>query len=883
MRKVMMGRFVRKEHKTKATPVLGPPDNTVLLELIRFQLEIPEAIDTLTREALLQVISLQNGQNKKFMVVPLELLCTVSSSHFSDKKSYMRWAKRQLNLLQEGLLFHPHVRLDGATRLVADMKALVSQFESSESLNHQKDILKGLRDVVTYLASRPSRGENSGESCHWVDGYHLNVSLYKHLLQACLDSNKDGELLEEVDSIQEMLKSTRRSLGITQTMHSVVYSGVLFQQFMATGADSPLQEALVQLRNIPFEGQRSSEEQTHLNSLCTLVQTSEGPRSLSLLHTFLTPIKLWIDQQLKDYHRYFPQGGSGRMESLLPTAMTVWQLLLSEDERNEQGLKSVDEKGPAQICEEYIRSSLSTAFRQLAELGERRPEANDKHPLALLANDVGSLIRKEVDSFSPILKHWNRLSVAIAASHLHRLFGSQLKPFLAEVNVLTDDARQVLPSADRLETYLLNLMTDLQDEEGEAVALLRSRIEPYEVTEATGNMAMRWVNTQVGMIQEWTERSITAEKWEPASQTKRYGHSVVDVFRIIEETLEHFFDLGIPLRINLLRALTNGIDNCAQLYINRVLTLLGSKDDLMPPLAPLTRFKKDIPQKQATLSSRRTRDQRLLDETRIADLNQMTTSSLCVRLNSLHFVLEQLDSVEESVRGHFQGKRAVEEKTQRSRHKGDELAGMFEQSRRVANTSIEKICDFTGTKVVFWDMREVFLEGLYKASVASARMDEVLSHLDSVLRDICDVIAEHLRDKLILSLLQSCLDGLDRVLLDGGPSRAFAQSDAEMLEDDVHDLKAFFIAGGDGLPRGVVESAAAPVQQILNLYSLDTPIVVDNFKRSSDILGSGKTAGTSKVRSATDANTLLRVLCHRADREASKFLKKQFKLPKTVT
>lgn len=31
----------------------------------------------------------------------------------------------------------------------------------------------------------------------------------------------------------------------------------------------------------------------------------------------------------------------------------------------------------------------------------------------------------------------------------------------------------------------------------------------------------------------------------------------------------------------------------------------------------------------------------------------------------------------------------------------------------------------------------------------------------------------------------------------------------------------FFIAEGDGLPKGVVENAASSVQQILNLYSLD--------------------------------------------------------------
>lgn len=31
----------------------------------------------------------------------------------------------------------------------------------------------------------------------------------------------------------------------------------------------------------------------------------------------------------------------------------------------------------------------------------------------------------------------------------------------------------------------------------------------------------------------------------------------------------------------------------------------------------------------------------------------------------------------------------------------------------------------------------------------------------------------------------------------------------------------FFVAEGDGLPKGVVENAASSVQQILNLYSLD--------------------------------------------------------------
>jgi hypothetical protein len=58
-----------------------------------------------------------------------------------------------------------------------------------------------------------------------------------------------------------------------------------------------------------------------------------------------------------------------------------------------------------------------------------------------------------------------------------------------------------------------------------------------------------------------------------------------------------------------------------------------------------------------------------------------------------------------------------------------------------------------------------------------------------VLGELCEVIVEPLRDRIVLGLLQASLDGLLRVLLDGGPTRGFAQSDSAMLEEDVNVLK----------------------------------------------------------------------------------------------
>lgn len=46
------------------------------------------------------------------------------------------------------------------------------------------------------LAERPSRGDLTGEVCHWADGYHLNVRLYEKLLLSVFDVLDEGKLTE---------------------------------------------------------------------------------------------------------------------------------------------------------------------------------------------------------------------------------------------------------------------------------------------------------------------------------------------------------------------------------------------------------------------------------------------------------------------------------------------------------------------------------------------------------------------------------------------------------------------------------------------------------------------------------------------------------------
>jgi len=201
----------------------------------------------------------------------------------------------------------------------------------------------------------------------------------------------------------------------------------------------------------------------------------------------------------------------------------------------------------------------------------------------------------------------------------------------------------------------------------------------------------------------------------------------------------------------------------------------------------------------------------------------------------------------------------------------------FDGSRKDFNAAIDRICEFTGTKIVFWDLREPFIDNLYKPSVSHSRMEALIEPLDMALNQLCDIIVEALRDRVVTGLLQASLDGFLRVILDGGPSRVFSPGDAKLLEEDVEVLKEFFISGGDGLPRGVVENQIARVRHVVKLLGYETRELIDDIKSAS---GLGMQGGRSKL--GADTNTLLRILCHRSDSEASQFVKKQFKIPKSA-
>ncbi|KAH9686349.1 protein unc-13-like [Citrus sinensis] len=766
----------RKDKKSKLMKKLGRSknDNVVtqsqrapglvgLLETMRVQMEISEAMDIRTRQGLLNALTGKVGKRMDTLLIPLELLCCISRTEFSDKKSYIRWQKRQLNMLEEGLINHPVVGFGESGRRVNELSILLAKIEESESLPsstgelQRTECLRSLREIAIPLAERPARGDLTGEVCHWADGYHLNVRLYEKLLLSVFDVLDEGKLTEEVEEILELLKSTWRVLGITETMHYTCYALVLFRQ-------------------------------------CPVM-----------------------------------------MENVVSVAMLARRLLLEEPEMAMQSV-SVTDRDQIEL---NIFSSIKNSFARVVDKSEIH-----EHPLALLAEETKKLLKRDSSIFMPILSKRHPQATIVSASLLHKLYGNKLKPFSDGAEHLTEDVASVFPAADSLEQYIISLITSTCEEETAAVYC--RKLMPYQ-------------------------------RWDPISPQQRHASSIVEVYRIVEETVDQFFALQVPMRSTELNALFRGIDNAFQVYANHVTDKLGSKEDLVPPEPVLTRYRKEAGIK--AFVKKEILDPRISEERRSSEINILTTAALCVQLNTLHYAISQLNKLEDSILERWTRKKPHEnflKKLVEEKSKSFTKNDTFDGSRKDINAAIDRICEFTGTKIIFWDLREPFIDNLYKPSVSKSRLESLIEPLDVELSKLCDVIVEPLRDRVVTGLLQASLDGLLRVLLNGGPFRVFFPSDAKQLEEDLEILKEFFISGGDGLPRGVVENQVARARHVVKLHGYETRELIDDLRSGSsqDMLG-------TRGKLGADSETLLRILCHRSDSEASHFLKKQYKIPKS--
>ncbi|TKY44603.1 DUF810 protein [Spatholobus suberectus] len=841
-----------------ACPSSGPKLST--LEMMRVRMRISEQSD-----ARIRIAAEQLGRRVESVVLPLELIQLFRSLDFPSQQECEAWLRRNLKVLEAGLLLHPCLPLDEADTSAESLRCLIrGAFKKPMDIEKIIESVQTLRSVVVSLACRSSDGSIS-ETCHWADGFPLNIWIYQTLLEACVDIRAETSAMEEDDEVLELIKKTWVILGINEMLHNICFSWVLFHRYVVTG----------QVKNdLPFA------------SIKLLVEvgkdtgTSKDPFCSKILRTTLSLILSWADKRLLAYHDAFHNGNIESMECIVSLAVLSAQIL--EDISHESNGKKKGADVDYSRVDNYIRSSMHAVFTQTMEKLDpsKHPSRNQNQAiLSVLARDTIQLAFNEKAIFSPKLSRWHPFAAAAAVATLHVCYGNKLKKYVMDIKELTPNAIEVLTAADKLDKVLMQIaVKDSVDSEDGGKSIIRE-MQTFEAQAVIARLVKSWINNGVDRLGEWVDRNLPQEVWNADKEV--CAPSAVDVLRNIDGTLKDFFLLPIPMHADWLPELMSGLDKSLQKYILQAKSGCGSRSSFFPTLPALTRCStrsKSNCLLRKKEKSQMTQGSKAHVGTTKGD-NSFDITQMCVCINTMQHIRMELGVLEKWI---------VANLTNEDIANGVSLK--FKLSASAAVEGIHQLCECIAYKIIFHNLSHVLWDHLYVGEVSSTnRIEPFLRELGRYLEIILSATKhDEVRTRVIVEVMKASFDGFLLVLLAGGPSRAFTLKDSVNIEEDFRSLTGLFWSNGDGLPVKLIEKHSTTVRGVLPLFHTDTGHIIEQFSQlTMKMYGS-----TDKSRlplpptvvqwSPTEPNTLLRVLCNRDDKAAAKFLKKNYNLPKKL-
>lgn len=326
--------------------------------------------------------------------------------------------------------------------------------------------------------------------------------------------------------------------------------------------------------------------------------------------------------------------------------------------------------------------------------------------------------------------------------------------------------------------------------------------------------------------------------------------------------------------------------------------LSGSKQSYVPLLPPLTRCNGESKLmklwKKAVPCSSGFEDMHGVYETREGHnphpSNSRGTERLYVRLNTLHYLLTNINSLEKSISMNPGIVPSNRLRFRNSRRAQSNNTCYFETVNLSILAACQHVSEVAAYRLVFLDSSSVFYDSLYLGGVTRGQIRPVLRIMKQNLSLTSTILTGRAQPLAMKEVMKACFDTFLMVLLAGGTSRMFHRHDHEVIQEEFEDLKRVFCTCVEGLiAENVVDAEAAVVEGVIALMGQSTEQLVEDFSivtcESSGIgvMGNGQKLPmppTTCKWNRADPNTILRVLCYRNDRAANHFLKRTFQLAK---
>nr|XP_043611336.1 protein unc-13 homolog [Erigeron canadensis] len=839
-------------------------------EIMRQQMKVSESIDSALRKTLMRTLVGQTGRHANTIVLPLELLRQIKLSEFNDTNEYHTWQKRQLRILEAGLLDHPSIPLGKTNTFAKRLREIIHGSEVKPiDTNKNSEAMKTLSNCVVSLSWRSPNGAPT-DVCHWVDGYPLNINIYIPLLRSIFDLKDETCVLDEVDELLELMKKTWPTLGITRAIHNLCLTWVLFEQYVITGQveNELLGASLTMLTEVAYDAKKADHDPIYLN----------------MLSAMLYSMKKWLENRLLDYHESFNRGTVKLMKNMLPLVFSATKIL----EEDVPGYKVGAIKGTSDSInvDRYIRSSLRNAFAKMLDNGNMINESmtlqEKSEKLIQIAKGSEELALREMGIFSSVLKKWHPISAGVAAVTIHACYGNLLRQYLAANPMISSETVTVLQQADKLEKALVNMVVEDSVECEDGGKTIVREMVPYDVDLIVLRYLRHWIQECLKRAKDVVQTAKETETWNPKSKSEPYAQSAMELVKQSKDAIDSFFNIPIGVSEDLVHEFVDAIEHILQDYINLAASC-GSKESYIPALPSLTRCGRDSKfiklwrKAGVPCSAMGSNPNEISFEEGNNHARPSTsrgTQRLYIRINTLHYIFSQLNSLDKHLA--IISPRII---IGGSRQLG---SSYFEKTRSAIKFATTHVSEVAAYRLVFLDSNSVFYGSLYVGDVETSRIAPALKIMKHNITLLTAIVTDKAQPLALKELMKASFYAFLTVLLAGGASRSFTKYDNKMIQEDLKSLKMLFSTCGEGLiVEDVVEQEAETVDGVVGLMGRSTDDLVNEF--STLVCDGSETFSlpqTSGKWSSTDANTMLRVLCYRNESAANMFLKKTYQMPK---
>lgn len=804
----------------------------------------------------------------------VQLLQIVPSSAFQSFRSFAAWRSGIASVISKSLEYaaaHSWNSQDDeagrdvaggrapARSLLASLRGSLRRMDVREADDYEEaEYFAAARGVEE--ATRRLAANFSGGGLTFPQG--LSIQVAEMLLCGVFDSLDEGQFVPEAQELLSLLSSNVwPQLGISPQMNSALGIWVHFRQYMASKEISLLHAGVQLAQGATATAANSSAADAAFTSGVLDALSAEASTALS------------------DYHTSF--ANTGEMQVLLDFLRSIYGIQNSMNNSDAGAFE-----GMLATC---IKASVGAAFaRRAAEVHNQVALEEDR--TALLATETAALLHVERNEFVPTLRRYQPAAAAIAADTLHELYGAKLLTWLISVNYLTKSVAATIHASVDLES---ELMAEMAAHAGGAAGTTQQLPPPWGAVQRITPLLHNWAQQQVSNMYGWLDRIMAEEDWSPVVQQRgATSRSAVEVLKVMDDAVDTLFGMGISVPASSVNALVDGMDAVLQKYCKMSLASVGTADSLVPPAPPLTRFKKDLAEAaeveamggSSGIKSVTNKVNAALVTSWLPSLTQeqqsrilgVTYDTLVVRANSMYYLATKTSDLEALVKEKWLAAQQEEASADAASFRGNNLL-----HGAVANAAegVDNILRFVTLKLVCGDLRSAIFKDLYAFHVEYSRIQPVLEEVDGALGMLCEMLDESLAPRMAGHVCKTLSAAVLHVLLDGGPNRLFTLQDMPVFLEDFEQLRAMFFAEGAGLDPTAVGKLCLPLENALYTMSLDTKALITALKKTKK---QPLKASAGSGEGSLDPETVLRVLCHRADYEASKFLKKDHKIPKKL-